>query len=76
LTAVKAWNGLATPRGAALAALATLWLAARIAALTGPYAWYAVLDVALLPIVALVLIRLIVMSKNHRNLLLGLIFPC
>ena len=73
LTAVKAWTGLATPRGAALAALAALWLAARIAALTGPYAWYAALDVALLPLVAVVLIRLILISKNHRNLLLGLI---
>jgi uncharacterized protein involved in response to NO len=73
LTAVKAWTGLATPRGAALAALAALWLAARIAALTGPYAWYAVLDVALLPLVAMVLIRLILKSKNYRNLLLGLI---
>jgi uncharacterized protein involved in response to NO len=73
LTAVKAWNGLATPRGAALATLATLWLAARIAALTRPYAWYAVLDVVLLPIGALVLTRLIVKSKNHRSLLLGLI---
>jgi uncharacterized protein involved in response to NO len=64
---------LATPRGAALATLATLWLAARIAALTRPYAWYAVLDVVLLPIGALVLTRLIVKSKNHRSLLLGLI---
>ena len=73
LTAVKAWTGLATPRGAALAALAVLWLAARIAALTGPYVVYAVLDVALLPVVAVVLIRLILKSKNHRNLLLGLI---
>ena len=73
LTAVKAWTGLATPRGAALAALAALWLAARVAALTGPYAWYAALDMALLPIVAGVLIRLILKSKNHRNLLLGLI---
>ncbi len=73
LTAVKAWTGLATPRGAALAGLAALWLAARIAALTGPYAWYAVLDIALLPLVAVVLIRLILISKNNRNLLLGLI---
>jgi uncharacterized protein involved in response to NO len=73
LTAVKAWTGLATPRGPALAALAALWLAARIAALTGPYAWYAVLDVALLPLVAVVLVRLILKSKNYRNLLLGLI---
>ena len=32
LTAVKAWTGLATPRGAFLGALALLWLAARVAA--------------------------------------------
>ncbi|MDP2022818.1 MAG: NnrS family protein, partial [Hydrogenophaga sp.] len=38
LTAVKAWTGLVTPRGAFLGALALLWLAARVAAVTGPYA--------------------------------------
>ena len=38
LTAGKAWTGQATPRGAFLGALASLWLAARIAAVTGPYA--------------------------------------
>jgi uncharacterized protein involved in response to NO len=52
LTAVKAWTGLATPRGAVLGALALLWLAARVAAVTGPYAVYAVLDLLLLPLVA------------------------
>lgn len=68
LTAVKAWTGLATPRGAALGALALLWLAARVAAVTGPYAVYAVLDLALLPLVAAVLTRLLWRAKNRRNL--------
>lgn len=73
MTAVKAWTGLATPRGATLGALAALWLAARVAALTGPYEVYAALDGALLPVCAAILVRLIVKSGNHRNLLIGLI---
>ena len=68
LTAVKAWTGLATPRGAFLGALALLWLAARVAAVTGPYALYAVLDLALLPLVAAVLTRLLLRAGNRRNL--------
>jgi uncharacterized protein involved in response to NO len=68
LTAVKAWTGLATPRGASLGALALLWLAARLAAVTGPYALYAVLDLALLPLVAVVLTRLLLQARNRRNL--------
>jgi uncharacterized protein involved in response to NO len=72
MTAGKAWTGLATPRGAALAALALLWLAARVASVVGPYALYAALDLALLPVVALVLIRLLLRARNHRNLPLGL----
>ena len=68
LTAVKAWTGLATPRGAFLGALALLWLAARVAAVTGTYALYAVLDLALLPLVAAVLTRLLLRAGNRRNL--------
>lgn len=75
LTAAKNWTGLATPRGPALAALALLWLAARLASLTGPYALYAVLDLALLPAVAVVLLRLLLRSRNQRNLpLVALLF--
>jgi uncharacterized protein involved in response to NO len=73
LTAGKAWTGLATPRGATLGALAALWLAARIASVTGPYAVYAVLDMALLPLVAGILVRLFLRAGNHRNLPMGLI---
>jgi uncharacterized protein involved in response to NO len=68
MTAGKAWTGLATPRGAQLGALAGLWLSARVAALGAPYLVYAVLDVALLPIVSAVLARLLLRAGNYRNL--------
>ncbi|MBP6599230.1 MAG: NnrS family protein [Giesbergeria sp.] len=68
LTAVKAWTGLATPRGTALGALFVLWAAARIASVTGPYVLYAALDVVLLPAVALILLRVLIKAKNRRNL--------
>jgi uncharacterized protein involved in response to NO len=68
LTAGKAWTGLPTPRGAALGALFLLWLAARIAGLVGPWIVYAVLDVALLPTVALIFATVLVRARNWRNL--------
>ena len=71
LTAGKAWTGLATPRGSVLGALAVLWLAARITAITGPYALYAVLDLLLLPVVAATLIAVLVRAHNRRNLALA-----
>jgi uncharacterized protein involved in response to NO len=71
LTAGKAWTGLPTPRGAALGALALLWLAARVAALLAPPAVFALLDVLLLPLVAFVLVRLLLRAGNRRNLPLG-----
>jgi uncharacterized protein involved in response to NO len=73
LTAGKSWTGLATPRGPALGALALLWVAARITALTGATVLYAVLDVALLPVVAIIFARLLWRAKNYRNLPLALI---
>lgn len=73
LTAGKAWTGLATPRGATLAAMAGLWLAARLSAVGAPYAVYALLDIALLPWVALLLIRVLLKARNRRNLPLGAI---
>lgn len=75
LTAGKAWTGLPTPRGAALGALALLWLAARLAAVALPYIAYAALDVVLLPLVAAVLLRLLLRAGNRRNLpLVALLF--
>lgn len=73
LTAGKAWTGLATPRGATLAVMAGLWLAARLSAVAAPYAVYAILDVVLLPWVAFVLIRVLLRAGSRRNLPLGAI---
>lgn len=68
LTAVKAWTRLNTPRGAFLGALVLLWLCARVAAVTGPYAVYAGLDLLLLPLVAVVLTSVLLRARNRRNL--------
>lgn len=68
LTAVKAWTGLATPRGPLLGTLALLWLAARVAAVAAPYPVYAALDLALLPTVAVILLRLLIKAGNKRNI--------
>ena len=68
LTAGKAWTGQATPRGPALGALVLLWLAARLAAVAAPPAVFAVLDLALLPLVAGVLARVLLRAGNRRNL--------
>jgi uncharacterized protein involved in response to NO len=68
LTAGQAWTGLPTPRGAALGALAALWIAARVAALAAPYAVYAVIDLALLPLVAAIFGRVLLRAGNRRNL--------
>jgi uncharacterized protein involved in response to NO len=73
MTAGKNWTGLATPRGPALGALAALWLAARVAAVAGSHLLYAVLDLALLPLVAGVLVSILLRSRNYRNLPLALI---
>lgn len=73
LTAVKAWTGLQTPRGGLLGALVLLWLTARVAAVLGPYPLYAVLDLALLPLVAIALTRVLLRAGNRRNLPLALL---
>ncbi len=74
LTAVKAWTGQPTPRGALLGTLAFIWLAARVAAFVAPYPVYAALDVALLPAVAVILLRVLILAGNKRNIpLIGLL---
>lgn len=73
LTEGKAWTGLATLRGATLALMAGLSLATRLAAVGAPCVVYASLDVALLPWVAFVLIRVLPKAGNRRNLRLGAI---
>jgi uncharacterized protein involved in response to NO len=77
MTAGKAWTGLPTPRGRALAAMVLLWLAARLAAWVAPYPIFAAIDLMLLPVTAIVLLRLLLRADNRRNLpmagLLGLL---
>jgi uncharacterized protein involved in response to NO len=73
MTAGKNWTGLNTPRGAALGALALLWLAARLASLVASPKVYAVLDMLLLPVVALIFGRLLWRVRNYRNLPLAAI---
>jgi uncharacterized protein involved in response to NO len=74
LTAASNWTGRRTATGLGLAALAALWLAGRVALLTGegvPVALPIVLDVAFLPALAVVLAVPLVATGNRRNL----IFP-
>ena len=73
MTAGQTWTGLATPRGPALGFLILLWLSARVASVVAPYSVFAVLDLALLPMVGLIFLRLLVRSKNWRNVPLALI---
>ncbi len=73
MTAGKSWTGLATPRGPVLGGLFLLWLSARVASWAAPYAVFAVLDLALLPAVGLIFLRLLVKSRNWRNVPLALI---
>ena len=68
LTAVKAWTGQETARGPLLGALALLWVAARLAVLVAPYPVFMALDMALLPAVAAVLLRVLIKAGNKRNI--------
>ncbi len=73
MTAGKSWTGLQTPRGLALGALFAVWFSARVASLGAPYALFAALDLALLPLAGLIFLRLLIRSKNWRNVPLALI---
>jgi uncharacterized protein involved in response to NO len=70
LTAVRAWTSRPTPTGAPLGALWLLWAAGRVLVWTGPEPLAAVVDVAFLPIVAAVLLRVLVAAKNRHNIFL------
>lgn len=66
-TAVRNWTGRPTPTGAALAAIATLWLAARVLVLT-PYGWAAAVANVAFPIAVAVGIGIpLFRSGNRRN---------
>jgi uncharacterized protein involved in response to NO len=70
LTAVRNWTGMETARGYALLALILLWLGGRIVLVVpGLPEWLIVLiDMAFLPILAAVVARPIIKSKQLRNL--------
>lgn len=67
-TAGRVWTGLPTPRGLHLASYAVLWLAARVAGVTGRYPVFMVLDLVFLPLAAACFFDLVIKSRNYRNL--------
>ncbi|MCC5882770.1 MAG: NnrS family protein [Halomonas sp.] len=72
LTAVQNWTGRKSISGAPLLALVALWLVARVtlAFPMGLPVWLLILlDVAFLPLAALVMARLVVAAKLWRNLM-------
>ncbi|WP_194755757.1 NnrS family protein [Aliidiomarina indica] len=71
LTAVQNWTGLRSTHGGTLAILVGLWLSARVLMLFGALApaWLVIIvDLALLPVAALLFARLLVNAKQSRNL--------
>ncbi len=66
-TAGRNWSGLPTPAGPRLAALAALWVAGRVAMLTGTSPLAAVIDCAFLPLVALGLWFPLHRSRNRNR---------
>ncbi|HEX7972599.1 MAG TPA: NnrS family protein [Thiobacillus sp.] len=69
LTAAQNWTGIRTPSGTPLAALFLLWLAGRLGFLIPglPAGWAASIDLAFLPVLALVLARPIMKAKQLQN---------
>lgn len=67
LTAVRNWTGRPTPTGAALAAIAALWIAARALLITGPVPFAVAVDLLFLPVLAVAVAIPIVASRNQRN---------
>lgn len=73
LTAGQAWTGLKTPSGNALAGLAAVWLAGRLAMALGTGWWVAVIDILFLPIAAAALLRVLVKANSRRNYFIGVL---
>lgn len=66
-TAGKNWTGLQTPQGKQLAALAGLWLAARVLMWTGPQPLAVAVDLAFLPTCGLVFLQILRRARSVRN---------
>jgi uncharacterized protein involved in response to NO len=78
LTAIPNWTGRLPVRGAALASLALLWIAGRVALLTADAATAAFIDLAFPAAAIFVVARELLAGRNLRNLpmlaALGLLF--
>lgn len=72
-TAGRAWTGLWTPRGAHLAALALVWVAARVAMLAAPAWLAAAIDILFLPLAAWSMYQVLHQAGNKRNMFLVLL---
>ncbi len=70
LTAVRAWTGIWTPRGAHLAMLALVWVAGRVAMLAAPAWLAAAVDLLFLPLAAWALYKVLRQADNKRNMFL------
>jgi uncharacterized protein involved in response to NO len=66
-TAGRNWTGLPTPTGGALAALAALWLAGRLAMGFSATSWAAAIDLLFLPAAAFALARVLWRAQSRRN---------
>lgn len=66
-TAARNWTGLATPTGGTLASLAGLWLAGRVGLLCLPAVPAAIIDLAFLPLAALMLAKVLIRAGSRRN---------
>ncbi|WP_296226663.1 NnrS family protein [Ralstonia sp. UBA689] len=66
-TAGKNWTGLQTPQGWRLAALAGLWLAARVLMWTGPLPLAVAVDVAFLPACGVLFLLILRRARSVRN---------
>jgi len=73
-TAVRNWTGLPTPTGARLIALCLLWVAARVAYMTGAPAAALAIELLFLALVAAALLTALVRARNSRNYFVGLLF--
>jgi len=72
-TAARNWTGLPTPSGKPLAVLAVLWVAGRVAMLTGPGLLAAVADVLFLPAVAWGLWSPLHRARNRNRFFVGIL---
>ena len=72
-TAVRNWTGLPTPSGARLAGLCALWIAGRVAMLRAPDAIGAAIDIAFLPVVAMVLWSPLARTRNRNRFFIGIL---